>query len=110
MKILLDESVPLQFGTALQGHEVQTVSGIGWAGISNGDLLAAAERERFHLLIMADKNLRYQQNLSALRLAILQLWANHRPTLERHLPEIRVAVENITSAGYFVIENPELPK
>ncbi len=82
MKILLDESVPLQVGTALEGHEVQTVSGIGWAGISNGDLLAAAERERFHLLIVADKNLRYQQNLSALRLAILRKGVGPRQPIE----------------------------
>ena len=107
MKILLDESVPIQVGKALQDHEVLTVRGMGWGGMSNGDLLSAAERERFHVLIVADKNILHQQNLSALRLAILQLWTNHRPTLERHLAEIRAAVEDISSVGCFVLENPD---
>lgn len=107
MRILLDESVPVQVARALEGHEVLTARGVGWGGFSNGDLLSAAGRGHFQVLIVADKNLRYQQNLSNIALAILELWTNHRPTLERHFPEIRAAVENISSVGYFVLENPE---
>ncbi len=107
MRILLDESVPVREGQALEGHEVLTTRGMGWGGFSNGDLLSAAEQARFQVLIVADKNLRYQQNLTDLALAILELRTNHRPTLERHFPEIRAAVEDISSVGYFVLENPE---
>jgi len=110
MRILLDESVPVQIGKALGGHEVHTARGMGWGGFSNGDLLSAAAGERFQVLIVADKNLQRQQNLSDLQLAILELWTNHRPTLERYFPEIRAAVEDISSAGYFVLENPERRK
>jgi hypothetical protein len=107
MKILLDESVPVQIRKALQGHEVLTVRGIGWGGFSNGDLLTVAEQEGFHVLIVADKNLRHQQNLSNRRLAILELWTNHRPTLERYMSEICAAVERLSPLEYFVLENPE---
>ena len=88
MKILLEECVPLQVRHALEGHEVTTAQKMGWGGISNGDLLNRAEREVFHVLIVADKNLRYQQNLATRKIAILELWTNHRPTLEKYFPEI----------------------
>ncbi len=63
MRFLLDESVPVQVQSALIGHDVATVSGLGWKGIGNGELLVAAEKEGFDVLVIADKNLRYQQNL-----------------------------------------------
>ena len=36
---------------------------MGWADLSNGDLLAASEKS-FDLLITTDQNLKYQQNLA----------------------------------------------
>jgi predicted nuclease of predicted toxin-antitoxin system len=105
MKILLDECVPLQVRQALPNHEVTTAQRMGWGGISNGDLLDKAEREGFKVFIVADKNLRYQQNLSSRRIAILELWANHRPTLEKHFTEIRTAVEKLSAGEYFILES-----
>ena len=106
MKILLDECVPVQVRYALAGHEVATVQQQGWAGIKNGDLLAAAENAGFDLFILADKNLRYQQNLTGQRLAILELWTNHRPTLEKHFPLIRAAAESTRPGTYRQLESP----
>ena len=106
MKILLDECVPLQVRHALEGHEITTAQRMGWSGVSNGDLLDKAEREGFQVFILADKNLRYQQNLSARRIAILELWTNHRPTLEKHFLEIRAAVEKLCAGEYSILEIP----
>jgi hypothetical protein len=78
---------------------------MGWGGISNGDLLDKVEREGFKVFIVADKNLRYQQNLSSRRIAILELWTNHRPTLEKHFTEIRTAVEKLSAGEYFILES-----
>lgn len=105
MKILLDECVPVQVRNALAGHEVATVQQQGWAGIKNGDLLGAAESAGFDLFILADKNLRYQQNLAGRRLSILELWTNHRPTLEKHFSLIRTAVESIKAGSYVQLES-----
>ena len=105
MKILLDECVPLQVRQALPNHEVTTAQRMGWGGISNGDLLDKAEREGFKVFIVADKNLRDQQNLSSRRIAILELWTNHRPTLEKHFTEIRPAVEKLSAGEYFILES-----
>ena len=105
MKILLDECVPLQVRQALPNHEVTTAQRMGWGGISNSDLLDKAEREGFKVFIVADKNLRCQQNLSSRRIAILELWTNHRPTLEKHFTEIRTAVEKLSAGEYFILES-----
>src|SRR6187402_2236115 len=106
MKILLDECVPVQVKQALPLHEIHASTKLGWAGISNGELLAAAEQAEFELLILADKNLRYQQNLSGRRIAILELWTNHRPTLEQHFAHIRAAAETMQPGEYRVLESP----
>lgn len=104
MRILLDECVPIQPRHALAGHEVSTVQQMGWGGSSNEELLDKAEQAGFDVFILADKNLRYQQNLSKRRIAILELWTNHRPTLEKYFVEIRPAVERLSPGEYFTLE------
>lgn len=106
MRVLLDECVPIQIRGALSGHEVSSAQRMGWGGISNGDLLDAAEKAGFDLFIVADKNLRYQQNLAGRQLAILELWTNHRPTLERHFDRIRSAAEAMKPGEYRTMEAP----
>lgn len=77
---------------------------MGWGGISNGELLDRAEVDGFQLLIVADKNFQHQQNLTGRRIAVLELWTNHRPTLEKHFERIRAAAESAAS-GQFVSLN-----
>ena len=106
MKVLLDESVPVQVRNALVGHHVSTVTEMGWNGRENGELLAAAEQAGFEVLVIADKNLRYQQNLSGRRLALVELWTNHRPTLERHFSQIAAIVGAAKAGDYLVVTQP----
>jgi hypothetical protein len=47
---------------------------MGWAGIKNGALLQLAA-ESFDVLLTADRNLTFQQNLATLRLGIIVLRA-----------------------------------
>jgi len=47
---------------------------MGLGGISNGELFDRAEAEGFELIVIADKNLRRQQNVTERRIAILELW------------------------------------
>ena len=77
---------------------------MGWGGLRNGALLDAAEQAGFDLLIVADKNLRFQQNLTGRRLAILELWTNHRPTLERHFDRIRAVAESVKPGEYRTLD------
>ncbi len=72
MRILLDQGTPAPLRHALTGHTVTTAFEMGWSELANGDLLRETEA-RFDLLITTDQNLRYQQDLSGRRLAILVL-------------------------------------
>ena len=43
----------------------------GWDTLSNGDLREAAERAGIDVLVTADKNMRYQQNLADRKIALV---------------------------------------
>ena len=97
MRILLDESLPRDLRARLPGHDVATVVGCGWFGIRNGELLALAAT-RFDVFLTADQNLEFQQNLSALPLAVFVLVAlsNRIASIEPLFPELLDALENFT--------------
>ena len=54
----------------LREHTCTSVQAQGWSGIRNSELLARAE-VAFDLLITADQNIVYQQNLTGRTIAIL---------------------------------------
>src|SRR5258708_5135767 len=82
-RILLDENIPAGLRKLLTGHETKLAIEVGLAGVSNGELLAAAEGQRFDILITADRNLRYQQNLADRTIAIVVLGTNHWRTISQ---------------------------
>jgi hypothetical protein len=57
------------------GHDVSTVQQRGWAGLQNGELLRVAADAGFDVLVTADHNLQFQQNLSQSRIGIILLIA-----------------------------------
>ena len=75
MKVLLDECVPWPIHRLLAGHSCTTAQKRGWRAVTNGDLIRLAETD-FDLFITCDQNIRYQQNLAARRIAILELSSN----------------------------------
>ncbi len=75
MRILLDECVPWPMHKLLVGHECSTAQREGWGGVKNGELLRLAEG-KFDLFITSDQNIRYQQNLIARHLPVLELSTN----------------------------------
>ncbi len=75
MRILLDECIDRRLARRFVDCEVKTVPQMGWAGISDGDLLPLVAAE-FDVFITVDRNLPYQQNLTTLDLAVLILEAS----------------------------------
>jgi hypothetical protein len=103
VKILFDENVPRPMRTFFPVDEVLTVQESGWAGFSNGDLLGKIDKA-FDVFVIADKNMRYQQNLQARTIAIVELPTNRWPILQLIAPRIVKAVHDALKGSYTVIE------
>ena len=74
MRILLDESLPKELQSEIPGHDTRTVHEEGWSSLKNGELLTRTVN-KFDVFLTADQNLRYQQNLSSLPVAVIVLVA-----------------------------------
>jgi predicted nuclease of predicted toxin-antitoxin system len=92
MKILFDQGTPAPLRRALTLHSVSTAYEMGWMQLNNGALLRAAEAQ-FDVLITTDRNLRYQQNVTGLRLAILILPTTNWPAIHIHELQVVAAVD-----------------
>ena len=99
MRILFDQGTPLPLRDHLTSHTVTTAFELGWSNLKNGELLAAAETS-FDLFITTDQQLRYQQNLTGRRLAILVLLTTSWPRIKKSIPQIQEAVERIQPGEY----------
>src|SRR4051794_7475556 len=105
MKILLDECVPWPIYKLLTSHECVPVQRRGWSGIKNGELLRLAEVE-FDLFITADQSLRYQQNLTGSRLAILQLSTNKLEPILKARSQMEASVASMQPGDFRVLQIP----
>jgi hypothetical protein len=88
MRILFDHGTPRGLARELLHHTVTTAKSMDWDRLSNGDLLAAAEEAGFELFLTTDQRIRYQQNLTTRKIAILVLsgstkWLQVQSQLER---------------------------
>ena len=96
MRILLDESLPKQLGPLLAGHDVRTVTHMGWAGSENGILLTKAAG-RFDVLLTADQNIEYQQNIrrAGIGVVVLVAYDNRIESLSPLVPKVLDALNNL---------------
>ena len=99
MRILFDQGTPVPLREHLNSHTVATAFELGWSNLTNGELLAAAETS-FDLLVTTDQQIRYQQNLTGRRLAILVLLTASWPRLQSRIPQIQEAIENTRPGDY----------
>jgi hypothetical protein len=72
--------------------------------LTNGDPLTAAEVDGFEVMITADQNIRYQQNLTGRRIALLVLSTNQLDILFANVDRIRSAIDRVTTGAYMVVE------
>src|SRR5579863_2135476 len=106
MRILFDHSTPAPLASYLTGHNVTKAKDRGWDRLANGDLLAEAERAGFDLLLTADNNMRYQQNLTGRRIALVVLSTPQWPRVQLHVAEIAAVLSSIRPGSYVEIEIP----
>ena len=106
MFILFDQSTPVPIRAFLREHTVQTAAQRGWDRLKNGDLLKAAEDAGFEVFLTPDKNIRYQQNLSIRKIAIVVLSNAQWPVLRLHVDRLVTAVNAARPGTYVEIEIP----
>lgn len=90
----------------LPQHEVSTAFERGWSQLKNGELLDAAEREGYDLLVTTDSNLKFQQNLAARRIAVVALLSTSWPRIERVTAAVIDAINASTLGSYAEVEVP----
>ncbi|MFL4981378.1 MAG: hypothetical protein ACJ8FV_23150 [Xanthobacteraceae bacterium] len=98
MRILFDQGTPAPLRRALTGHIVSTAYEMSWTKLDNGAVLDAAE---LHFDVFDyDPNLRYQQNVSGRKLAIMVLPTTSWPKIKEHLSHIISAVDGLRSGDF----------
>jgi len=106
MLVLFDHSAPAPLSSHLTGHTVTEARTRGWDTLSNGDLLAEAERAGFDVFLTADKNIRYQQNLAGRKIAVVVLSTPQWPVVRLHTAKIAAAVNAATPGSYAEVQIP----
>ena len=109
MLSLFDHSTPAPLAAYLTEHSVIKAKDRGWDSLTNGDLLAAAERTGFDMLLTADNNMRYQQNLTGRRIALVVLSTPQWPHVRLHVDKVVLAVNAATPRSYTEVNIP-LPR
>ncbi len=104
MRILFDHGTPAPLRSFLTGHSITRTQDMGWDRLSNGELLTAAEQARFDLLLTTDKNIRYQQNLTGRKIALVVLGTPQWPVLRLHVQRVVAAVEAVTPGSYIEVD------
>ena len=100
MKILFDQGVPVPLSAHLPKHSVETAFSRGWHTLRNGELLEAAEREGFEVLMTTDQNLKHQQNLQNRKLAIIVLMSTSWPQIQLRAANVSAAVDGVQPGDY----------
>ena len=106
MKIIFDNSTPAPLAAFLIGHEMAMCPRLGWARLGNGELLTAAEAAGFELMISADQNLKYQQNLTKRRIALIVLGSNDWSIVQKYAAVIAEFADVATPNSYLFVEMP----
>ena len=90
----------------MAGYTVRTTEDEGWSGLSNGDLLSAAERAGFDVMLTADRRIRYQQNLAGRRLALIVLSSPAWPVVKDHISAVKASIDAATPGSYQEVDLP----
>ncbi len=106
MKILFDNGTPKPIARSLAGHTVSFARRVGWHELKNGELIQQAEDAGYEVLLSTDKNIRYQQNLTGRKIALVILGNQKWPLVKLHLDKIAVAVNAATPGSFTEVDIP----
>jgi hypothetical protein len=92
MRLLLDEHLPIGLSAEPHGHAADTISGLGWTGIRNGELLRRMSGQ-YDALVTMDRSIEFQQRISTLPFGIVLIRAP-----SNRMEDLRPLVPSILSA------------
>ncbi len=107
MRILLDECVHIGVKAAFSGHDVKTVTEVGWRSSKDGPLLVFAQEE-FDVFVTIDRSLEHQQNLAKLKIGfvVARVPSNE---LAYYLPlfeQLKLAAESVHQGAEIYVVSP----
>jgi len=100
MLILFDNGTPRGLARFLTGHSIQEARSHGWEELANGELIEQAEQAGFAVMVTTDKNIRYQQNLTARKIALVVLEHSQWPMVRLVADKILAAVSAAQPGSY----------
>lgn len=106
--VLFDNGTPRTLARFLiDRHLVTEARARGWQELENGDLLNKAEAAGFEVLVTTDKNIRYQQNLTGRKIAIVVLGRGRWSLIKPHVAEVVAAVDRATPGSFAEVDVPD---
>jgi Pseudouridine synthase II TruB, C-terminal len=108
-RILLDQNVAFPLARQLVGHDVVRTSQRSWGQLTNGDLLATAQRNGFDNMISADHGIRHEQNHANRKIALVMLDTNRWPIVRQNPEVIRRAVDDVEPTGLIMVGSNAVP-
>jgi hypothetical protein len=105
MHVLIDESLPRPLAARLTGHEVRTVSEMGWSGLEDSVLLLRAATA-FDALVTADPHIEAHQTVAKLPIVVVVLVTDtsRLESLEPLVPELLNALETLQSKTLLYVD------
>ncbi len=104
MRVLFDNGTPRGVAATLVDHVVEEARARGWDTLRNGELLDAAEAAGFDVFVTTDRNIRYQQNLTNRRIAVVVLGNGRWRLIKLRLQEVATAVGAATPGSFVEVE------
>ena len=107
MLVLFDNGTPRTLARHLiDRHMVTEARARGWEELENGELLNQAETAGFEVMVTTDKNLRYQQNLTGRKIAIVVLGQGRWTLIQPYVAQVVAAVDAATPGSFAEVEIP----
>jgi len=106
MRILFDHGTPAPLIPFLEGHTVTKAKDAGWDKLVNSELIKAAEKARFELLLTTDKNMAAQQDLKSRTIAIVVLGNSQWRIVQRYVRRIAASVNDATPGSCVEVDIP----
>jgi hypothetical protein len=87
----------------LGAHDVRTVYQMGWAGLSNGDLLDQAAKAGIEVFVTCDQSIPFQQDLTAWQMAVVVLATNRWSVIQAEPGAVEHAVASANPGACSVV-------